>query len=236
MRAQAVHATGPAVSANRNDQAAAVIPLSGLAVEIATQARAGNSRFEIRLDPPELGRVDVKMHVDNSGTVNARLTVDRAETLDLFQRDRQALERALSQAGLDSGKTNLEFSLRQQHHNPFAGMMGASLPYLEHGVALSVVLFGLMLTIATRPLPLALGLGLIAMASALHGLAHGSETPDTGFAGYAAGFLLTTAALHIGGVGVGLAIRRLFSERRGVALGGLGAALSGAGLYLFAQL
>ena len=118
----------------------------------------------------------------------------------------------------------------------FAGMIGASLPYLEHGVALSVVLFGLMLAIATRPLPPAVGLGLIAMASALHGLAHGSETPDTGFAGYAAGFLLTTAALHIGGLGVGLAIRRLFSERRGVALGGLGAALGGAGLYLFAQL
>jgi urease accessory protein len=117
-----------------------------------------------------------------------------------------------------------------------AGTMGLTLPYLEQGVALSVVLFGLMLAIATRPLPPALGLGLIAMASALHGLAHGSETPATGFAGYAAGFLLTTAALHIGGVGVGLAIRRLLSERRGVALGGLGAALGGAGLYLFAQL
>lgn len=118
----------------------------------------------------------------------------------------------------------------------FAGTMGLSLPYLEQGVALSVVLFGLMLAIGTRPLPPGLGLALIAMASALHGLAHGSETPATGFAGYAAGFLLTTAALHIGGVGMGLAIRRLFSERRGVALGGLGAALGGAGLYLFAQL
>ena len=117
-----------------------------------------------------------------------------------------------------------------------AGTMGLTLPYLEQGVALSVVLFGLMLAIATRPLPPALCLGLIAMASALHGLAHGSETPATGFAGYAAGFLLTTAALHIGGVGVGLAIRRLLSERRGMALGGLGAALGGAGLYLFAQL
>ena len=32
-------------------------------------------------------------------------------------------KRALAQAGLDTNKTNLEFSLRQQH-NPFAGMMG----------------------------------------------------------------------------------------------------------------
>ena len=46
-----------------------------------------------------------------------------------------------------------------------AGTMGLTLPYLEQGVAMSVVLFGLMLAIATRPLPPALGLGLIAMAA-----------------------------------------------------------------------
>lgn len=116
------------------------------------------------------------------------------------------------------------------------GMLGVSLPYLEHGVSLSVVLFGLMLIAATRPVPPVIGLCLIALASSLHGLAHGSETPESGFAGYALGFLVTTAALHIGGVGIGLSIQRLMTERRGMALGGLGAALGGAGLYLFAQL
>jgi flagellar hook-length control protein FliK len=100
------------------------INMGQVAFEMVRQVHQGTSRFTIRLDPPELGRVDVKMHVDNTGTVNARLTVDRAETLDLFQRDRQQLERALSQAGLDTSKTNLEFNLRQQSHNPFAGMMG----------------------------------------------------------------------------------------------------------------
>lgn len=116
------------------------------------------------------------------------------------------------------------------------GMLGATVPYLEHGVALSVVLFGAMLVLARRPMPPASGLGLIAMAAALHGLAHGSETPASGFAGYAAGFLLMTAALHIGGVGIGLAIRRWLAERSGLALGGLGAALGAAGIYLFGQL
>ena len=116
------------------------------------------------------------------------------------------------------------------------GTLGVPLPYLEHGVSLSVVLFGLMLIVATRPMPPAIGLVLIALASSLHGLAHGSETPETGFAGYAVGFLLTTAALHIGGVGIGLAIKRWLGRRSGVALGGLGAALSAAGVYLFSQL
>lgn len=116
------------------------------------------------------------------------------------------------------------------------GAAGVTVPYLEHAISLSVVLFGLMLVFASRAMPVAVGLGLIAAASALHGLAHGSETPETGFAGYAVGFMLTTAVLHIGGVGMGLGIQRWLGARRGAVLGGLGALLSAAGLYLFGQL
>ncbi|MBN8800656.1 MAG: hypothetical protein BGO82_14235 [Devosia sp. 67-54] len=101
--------------------AATPINMAQVAFEMMRQMHQGQSRFSIRIDPPELGRVDVKMHVDASGNINARLTVERSETLDMFQRDRGSLEKALSQAGLDGAKTNLEFSLRQ---NPFAGMMG----------------------------------------------------------------------------------------------------------------
>lgn len=116
------------------------------------------------------------------------------------------------------------------------GAAGVTVPYLEHAISLSVVLFGLMLVFASRAMPVAVGLGLIAAASALHGLAHGSETPETGFAGYAVGFMLTTAVLHIGGVGIGMGIQRWLGARRGAVLGGLGALLSAAGLYLFGQL
>lgn len=116
------------------------------------------------------------------------------------------------------------------------GAGGVTVPYLEHAISLSVVLFGLMLIVAQRAMPAALGLGLVAAASSLHGLAHGAETPETGFAGYAVGFLLTTAALHIGGVGLGLGIRRWLAERRAAVLGGLGAGVGAAGLYLFGQL
>ena len=92
--------------------------LPQLAFEIVRQVSEGNTRFQIRLDPPELGRIDVKLDIDAGGRINARLTVEKAETLDLMQRDQRALERALQQAGLDGNKTNLEFSLRQ---NPFGG-------------------------------------------------------------------------------------------------------------------
>ncbi len=92
--------------------------LPQLAFELARQVQDGNTRFQIRLDPPELGKIDVRLDIDKSGQVHARLTVEKSETLDLMQRDQRALERALQQAGLENGKTSLEFSLKQ---NPFAG-------------------------------------------------------------------------------------------------------------------
>lgn len=115
------------------------------------------------------------------------------------------------------------------------GASGITLPFLEHAIALSVVLFGAMLIVAAKPMPKVFGLGLIAAAASLHGLAHGAETPKTGFADYAVGFLLTTAVLHLGGVGLGLGIRRKLAAGSGVVLGSLGTALGFAGLYLFSQ-
>lgn len=95
-------------------QAQTLVPsLPQVAFEIARHVESGTKRFQIRLDPPELGRIDVRLSVDNSGTVQARMTVERAETLDLMQRDQRSLQQALQQAGLDTSKTNLEFSLGQ---------------------------------------------------------------------------------------------------------------------------
>jgi urease accessory protein len=116
------------------------------------------------------------------------------------------------------------------------GASGVTVPYLEHAIALSVTLFGIMLVLAAKPVPKAFGLALIAVAASLHGLAHGAETPETGFAGYAAGFLLTTGVLHMSGVGIGLSIRRKLAERSATVLGGLGTLLGFAGLYLFSQI
>jgi flagellar hook-length control protein FliK len=88
------------------------VPVDAVAVEIAAQARAGNSRFEIRLDPPELGRIDVRLDVDHEGNVKSRLVIERADTYDLLRRDQSTLERALQQAGLKTSDNALEFSLR----------------------------------------------------------------------------------------------------------------------------
>jgi flagellar hook-length control protein FliK len=87
---------------------------AAIGVEIAARAKEGSNQFDIRLDPPELGRIDVRLDVGKGGGVNTRLTVDRPETLQLLQNDARGLERALQSAGLKTDDGSLQFSLRQQ--------------------------------------------------------------------------------------------------------------------------
>ena len=107
-------ATGAAQANAAPAPAPASVPIAGLAVEIAARASAGKNRFEIRLDPPELGKIDVRLDIDKHGHVTSRLIVEKAETLDLLRRDAPQLERALQDAGLKTSGDGLQFSLQQQ--------------------------------------------------------------------------------------------------------------------------
>lgn len=112
--AQSTAAATAAAAAAPAQPSSTPVPVASLAVELAAQALAGKHRFEIRLDPPELGRIDVRLEIDRDGNVTSRLVVERAETLDMLRRDAPQLERALQQAGLKTADNALEFSLRQQ--------------------------------------------------------------------------------------------------------------------------
>lgn len=101
------------VQTQQVNDAARSVPLESLAVEIATRASKGERRFDIRLDPPELGRIDVRLEIDHKGNTTTKLIVERSETLDLLQRDARGLEKALQNAGLKTDAGGLEFSLRQ---------------------------------------------------------------------------------------------------------------------------
>lgn len=94
--------------------APAAVPLSGVGVEIASKATSGAKEFGIRLDPPELGRIEVQLNVDRDGNVTSRLIADRQDTLDLLKRDSAGLERALQDAGLKTSDNGMQFSLRDQ--------------------------------------------------------------------------------------------------------------------------
>jgi flagellar hook-length control protein FliK len=93
--------------------------LQTLALHIAARSARGDSRFTIRLDPPELGRIDVNLSVNGHGHAQAVLAVEKPQTLELLQRDAPALERALKDAGLELGG-NLSFSLKEEGRSQFA--------------------------------------------------------------------------------------------------------------------
>lgn len=95
--------------------------MPALAVEIAAKSLGGAKQFDIRLDPPELGRVEVRLSIDATGKASAHLSADQPQTLDLLQKDAPSLTRALRDAGLDVSQNGLNFSLRQQSGDSGAG-------------------------------------------------------------------------------------------------------------------
>lgn len=113
-KSEAAHQAHLAAKAAASDETGTI---HGLAIDISSRARAGGRSFEIRLDPPELGRVEVRLEVEKDGTLSTRLMVERPETLDLLQRDARQLERALQSSGLNTNSGGLEFSLRDQSHS-----------------------------------------------------------------------------------------------------------------------
>ena len=118
------------------------------------------------------------------------------------------------------------------------GFEGAALPWVEIGIAASVLLLGALVALKVKPslavsvpliglfallhgyshgveLPasasaLSYGAGFIAATLVLHGYSHGVELPASVSAlTYAGGFVAATLALHLIGIGLGLLANRL---------------------------
>ena len=88
------------------------------------------------------------------------------------------------------------------------GVAGYPLPFVEIGIALSVVTLGALVAFGVR-LPTAVAMAVVALFAIFHGHAHGSEMPETA-AGltYGLGFVVATALLHAAGIGLGLVAGR----------------------------
>lgn len=94
----------------RLDQAS----LAGFAASMAQRVQGGGTRFEIRLDPAALGKIQVKLEVSADNRVEAVLSTHRPEVLADLQRGADALRRALSDMGFELGSGGLSFSLEQE--------------------------------------------------------------------------------------------------------------------------
>lgn len=106
--------------------------------------------------------------------------------------------------------------------------LGVSLPFIEQGIVLSVLLLGALIAASIR-LPLWLGCGMVGLFALWHGQAHGAEIPAwaSGMS-YALGFVLATASLHAAGIAFGLGMRWHSARNQLVRLTGSGIALCGA--------
>jgi flagellar hook-length control protein FliK len=80
---------------------------------IARRVDSGLRSFAVRLDPAELGRVDVTITMTKDRKVTASLSVERPETLGDLTRASREITRALLDAGLDLADGGLSFSLNE---------------------------------------------------------------------------------------------------------------------------
>jgi flagellar hook-length control protein FliK len=90
-------------------------PTEQIAVQVQRAQLAGQEKLSIKLHPAELGRIEVKLESNNDGTLRAVISAERADTLDLLQRDARGLERALQDAGVKTDSGSLNFNLRGQN-------------------------------------------------------------------------------------------------------------------------
>lgn len=109
------------------------------------------------------------------------------------------------------------------------GIAGVNVPFVETGIATSIVVLGLAVALRIS-VPTIAAMTLVGFFAIFHGHAHGAEMPTDGSAlTYAAGFLLATALLHAAGIALGLGIARIGNliGRRAVQAAGGAMALAG---------
>ncbi len=110
------------------------------------------------------------------------------------------------------------------------GLMGAPLPGVEIGIAVSAMVLGALVLGGVR-MPLAAAVIVVGFFAVFHGHAHGTELQAGQNAVlYSLGFVIATGLLHAVGIGIGL-IQRWDLGRK--VLRGAGGLVLAGGLYFF---
>jgi urease accessory protein len=108
------------------------------------------------------------------------------------------------------------------------GMIGAPMPPVEIGIALSLLALGGAIALGWRA-PIWLASIIVAIFAIFHGYAHGTELPSMADPiAFSLGFVLATGSLHVAGIAIGLIARR---PGGAAAIRGLGVAIALVGIY-----
>jgi urease accessory protein len=114
------------------------------------------------------------------------------------------------------------------------GIVGLPIPFVEFGIAFSVVALGVALA-ARSQMPIALAMAFVGVFALFHGHAHGTELPTLSetaldVLSYIFGFLVATAGLHL----IGALIGQIAADRPkgAIALRFSGAIIAVIGIFL----
>lgn len=91
-----------------------------MGVEIARSVGAGQDTLRVRMNPGELGRVEVTLQFDDKGTLQATVRAESAHALELLRQDAPQLARTLDQAGIRADAQSFRFESRSGDSNGFA--------------------------------------------------------------------------------------------------------------------
>jgi flagellar hook-length control protein FliK len=124
----------PAPAAGQADaapaaQAATTTAAPGQQVSAALVSLAGTpgggQRMTLRLEPAELGQVQIRIDRPQDGPAQVEITVQRPETLTLLLRDQPQLEHALDQAGVPAEGRSLTLHIAQSESAASSGGAGS---------------------------------------------------------------------------------------------------------------
>lgn len=85
-----------------------------VALQIKKGVSEGVDKISIKLDPGNLGKVEIKLEVTHDGRLTAVIAADKPETLHMLQHEAGKLEQSLRDAGLKTDQQSLSFTLRDQ--------------------------------------------------------------------------------------------------------------------------
>ena len=112
--AQPVATTAPASSTETAAATARAMPVAAqIGHEIVRRFNNESTQFQMRLDPPELGRVDIKLEVSRDHRVSAVISADTPQAVTELARHARELEQTLQSAGLELKDNGLSFDLNQ---------------------------------------------------------------------------------------------------------------------------
>lgn len=98
------------------------VPFTSLVDEAAQQVMSrartlqsdGSAEVEIEIDPPELGRLNIRL-VRRDGEVSARIAATEPATLELLQNELQDLRDTLAQSGVTVTRVDVEQRGQRSH-------------------------------------------------------------------------------------------------------------------------